>query len=125
MHRHYGTEVRGLGYPRRSASGHYTARDPSGPLALAEYGDAPAVGVNAVNVGWIRADHPVDMDQAIVAALSCNLPGRNFGIAGYAFFRGGGAAYLFIALFVPDREIHARSGVMQLAEALPIQPFGP
>ena len=30
-----------------------------------------------------------------------------------------------MALGEPDREIHTRSGVMQRAEALPIQPFGP
>src|SRR5260370_38323631 len=85
MHRHYGTEVRGLGYPRRSASEHYPARDPSRPLTLAEYGHAPAVGVNAIDVGFIRAGHPVDMDQALVAALRCNLLGRQLGPVDKAF----------------------------------------
>src|SRR5260370_15294955 len=48
-------------------------RDLSGPLALAEYGYPSAAGVNAVDLGLIRADHPVDMYQALVSALRSNL----------------------------------------------------
>jgi hypothetical protein len=51
--------------------------------------------------------------------------GWNIGVAGDAVFRGGGAAYPFMALGEPDRQIRARSGVMQRAEALPGQPFCP
>src|SRR6476661_8972047 len=57
----------------------------SRPLALAEYGYASAVGVNAVDVGLIRADHPVDMDQALVAALRRNLLRRQPGAIDEAF----------------------------------------
>src|ERR1700738_5060622 len=49
------------------------ATDQSGPLALAEYRDAAAVGVNAVDVDFIRTDHPVDVDEALVAALRGDL----------------------------------------------------
>ena len=52
---------------------------------LREDRDASAVGVNAVNVGLIRADHPVDMDQALVAALRCNLLGCQLGAVDEAF----------------------------------------
>ena len=43
------------------------------PLALAEYRDAAAVGVDAVDIGVIGADHTVDMDQAVVAPLRRDL----------------------------------------------------
>src|SRR5580693_3185390 len=45
----------------------------SRPLALAEYRDAPSVAVNAIDVDFVGADHPVDMDQALVAALRRDL----------------------------------------------------
>src|SRR5437667_4402460 len=57
----------------------------SRPLAVAEYGHASAVGVNAIDVGLIRADHPVDMDQALVAALRRHLLGRQLGAVDEAF----------------------------------------
>src|SRR3979490_1227865 len=47
--------------------------EPSSPFALAEYGDAPAVGVNAIDVDFIRADHPVDVNKTLVAAPRGNL----------------------------------------------------
>src|SRR5665647_3692256 len=45
----------------------------SGPLALAEDRHPAAVGVDAVDVDLVRADHPVDMNQALVAALRGDL----------------------------------------------------
>src|SRR5450432_1370732 len=48
---------------------------PSGPFALAKHRDPPAVGVNAVDVDLVRANHPVDVDQALVADLRCDLRG--------------------------------------------------
>src|SRR5712671_84829 len=60
-------------------------RDLSGPLALAEYGHTPAVGMNTIDVNFIRADHPVDVDKALVAALRCNLLGRQLGAVDEAF----------------------------------------
>ena len=48
----------------------------SGPFALAENRHTPAVGVNAVDIDLVRTDHPVDVDQALVAALRRNLIGR-------------------------------------------------
>src|SRR5258708_1566943 len=45
----------------------------SGPLAPAEHRHAPAVGVDAVDVDPVRTDHPVDMDQALVATLRRDL----------------------------------------------------
>src|SRR5215210_9114851 len=47
----------------------------SSPLALSEHGHAPAVGVNAVDVGLVRAEHPVDVNEALVAALRRDLLG--------------------------------------------------
>src|ERR1700744_1332519 len=47
----------------------------SGPLALAEYRHPPAVGVKAVDIELVRTDHPIDVDQALVAALRGNLLG--------------------------------------------------
>src|SRR6202034_2442700 len=49
------------------------AQDGSGPLALPEYRHTPAIGVKTVDVDLARTDHPVDVDQARVAALRCDL----------------------------------------------------
>src|SRR3954462_8764331 len=49
------------------------------PFALAKQPDIAAVGENAVDVGLGRADHPVDMDQALVAALRRDLLRRELG----------------------------------------------
>ena len=51
----------------------------SGPLTLAEYRHRAAIGMNAVDVGLTIADHPVDMDQALVAALRRDLLRRQLG----------------------------------------------
>src|ERR1700676_1410325 len=61
------------------------ARGPSGPLALPEYGYPPAVGVDTVDVDFIRADHPVDVDEALVAALRGNLLRRQLRTVDEAF----------------------------------------
>ena len=45
----------------------------SGPLALSEYGHASAVSVEAVDIDLVGTDHPVDVDQALVAALRRDL----------------------------------------------------
>ena len=45
----------------------------SRPLALAEHRHAASVGVNAVDVGLGRTDHPVDVNEALVAALRRDL----------------------------------------------------
>ena len=39
-----------------------------GPLAISHQSFAPAVGGDGVNVHLIRADHEIDVDQAVVAA---------------------------------------------------------
>ena len=39
-------------------------------------GTLAAVGLDAVDVDLVRADHPVDMDQALVAALRRDLVRR-------------------------------------------------
>src|SRR5206468_13079523 len=49
------------------------------PLAFAEHWHLAAVGQDAVDVGLGRADHPVDMDQALVAALRGDLLRRELG----------------------------------------------
>src|SRR5215469_14443542 len=46
---------------------------PLRPLALAEYRHAPAVGIDAVDIRLVGADHPIDMDEALVAALRRDL----------------------------------------------------
>ncbi len=51
--------------------------------------------------------------------------GRDIGVAGDAVLGGGGAAFPFMAVGEPDREIGARPGIMQRVEALAVQPFGP
>src|ERR1700722_2270881 len=51
----------------------------SGPLAFAEHGGAAALRVDAVDVDSVRADHPVDMDHALVAALLRDLLGTKLG----------------------------------------------
>src|SRR5690348_13941802 len=56
-----------------------------GPLALAEDGRARAVLGDAVDVDPVGADHPVDVDQALVAALGSDLLRRQFGAADEAF----------------------------------------
>src|ERR1700722_15523599 len=48
----------------------------SRPLALAEHRRASAVRIEAVDVDLVRADHPVDMDHALVAAPLRDLLGR-------------------------------------------------
>src|SRR3569832_696910 len=55
------------------------------PLALAEHRHLAAVGQNAVDIGLGRADHPVDMDQALVAALRRDLLRRELGAVDEAF----------------------------------------
>jgi len=55
-----------------------TARDYLSPLALAEHRYPASIGINAVDVCLVRADHPVDMDKTLVAALRCDLFGRQF-----------------------------------------------
>src|SRR5580692_4329296 len=50
-------------------------RERSSPLALPEYRHAPAVSVKSVDVDLAGADHPVDVDQAAVSALGCDLLG--------------------------------------------------
>jgi hypothetical protein len=57
----------------------------SRPLAVPEDGHAPAIGVNAVDVGLVRTDHPVDVDQALVAALRSDLLGAELGAIDEAF----------------------------------------
>src|SRR5665811_446239 len=61
------------------------APDLSGPLALPEYGHASAVCESTVDVNFIRADHPVDMDQALVAALRGDLLRRQLATVDEAF----------------------------------------
>src|SRR5665647_1237999 len=51
--------------------------------------------------------------------------GRNIRVAGNAVLGGRGAALPFMAVSEPDRKIRAGSGVMQRAESLSVQPFGP
>src|SRR6476469_3615424 len=58
----------------------------SRPFALAEHGNAPAVGMDAVDVRLIRADHPVDVDKTLVAALRRDLLGGEL-VAADATFR--------------------------------------
>jgi len=41
--------------------------------------------MNAVNVGLVRADHPVDMDKALVATLRRDLFGHQFAAIDKAF----------------------------------------
>src|SRR3979490_3589203 len=48
----------------------------SGPFPLAEPRPAPSVGVDAVDLDLVRPDHPVDVNEALVAALGGNLLGR-------------------------------------------------
>src|ERR1043166_1927388 len=45
----------------------------SSPLALAEHRNAAAIGMDAGDICLVRADHPVDVDQALVAALRGDL----------------------------------------------------
>ena len=45
----------------------------SGPLTPAEYGNARSIGAQPIDVGAGRADHPVDVNQALVAALRRDL----------------------------------------------------
>src|ERR1700722_6942279 len=54
------------------------ARKYLSPLALAEHRYSASIGMNAVDVGLVRADHPVDMDKTLVAALRCDLFRRQF-----------------------------------------------
>ena len=53
-----------------------------------------------------------------------DLLGRNVGIAGDAVVGGGGAAFPFVAIGKPDRQVGAGSRIVQRAEALSVQPFG-
>src|SRR6202043_1693551 len=62
-----------------------TASLQSGPLAFAEHRRASAVRIEAVNVDLVRADHPVDVDHALVAAPLCDLRGAKFGAVDKAF----------------------------------------
>ena len=55
------------------------------PLALAEHRHPAAVGVHAVDVDLVRADHPVDVDQALVAALRRDLRRRQAAAVEEAF----------------------------------------
>src|SRR5712672_2294990 len=131
----------------------------SRPLALAEYRDASAVGMNTVDVDLLRTDHPVDMNQALLAALRGDLMrrqigaveeafrialaqrdvpadppgmrrgeyflGRDIRVAGDPVLGRGGAALPFVTVGEPDLQVGAGSGIMQRAESLSIQPFGP
>src|ERR1700733_7661184 len=45
----------------------------SGPLAPPEYRHAAAVGIKPVDIDLARTDHPVDVDQAGIAALRRDL----------------------------------------------------
>src|SRR5260370_9427352 len=51
--------------------------------------------------------------------------GRNVRVAGDAVPGCRGAAFPFMAVGEPDRQIGARSGITQRAESLSVQPFGP
>ena len=57
----------------------------SGPLALPEYGHTSAVCMNSIDVGLLRANHPVDVDEALVAALRGNLLKRQLATIDKAF----------------------------------------
>jgi hypothetical protein len=50
--------------------------------------------------------------------------GRDVGVAGDAVLGGRGAAFPFMAVGEPDRQIGAGPGIMQRVEALAVQPFG-
>src|ERR1700743_1425289 len=67
------------------ASYRHTAFPKSGPLALPEHRYTPAIGIKTVDIDLIGADHPVDMDQAGIAALRCNLLWRQAGAVEEAF----------------------------------------
>src|SRR4051794_19552257 len=76
----------GLNVSRLWAGAHTSFRlVRSGPLALSEYGYAFAVDVNAVDVNFIGTDHPVDVDEAFVAALRSDLLRRQLGTIDEAF----------------------------------------
>src|SRR6478752_7588914 len=79
---------RNLSFPyelRRIRPQHASERRNSRPFAPAEYGDAAAVGMDAVDIGLVRTDHPVDVDQALVAALGCDLLRRELCTVNKAF----------------------------------------
>src|SRR5882757_1162449 len=59
--------------------------NPSGPFALAEHRHPAAIGMDAVDIDFGRADHPVDMDQALIAALCHDLRRRQLGAVDEAF----------------------------------------
>ncbi len=48
------------------------------PFALAEHRYPTPISTNAVDIGLVCADHPVDVDQALVAALRGDLFGGQF-----------------------------------------------
>ena len=50
--------------------------------------------------------------------------GRDVGVAGDAVLGGRGAAFPFMAVGEPDRQIRARAGIFQRVETLAVQPFG-
>ena len=56
---------RDLGYARSCMRAELLSR----PLALAKHGHPSAVGMDTVDVGLVRADHPVDVNEALVAAV--------------------------------------------------------
>src|SRR5882672_4510370 len=59
--------------------------NPSGPFALAEHRHPAAIGMDAIDIGLARADHPVDMDQALIAALRHDMLRCQLGAVDEAF----------------------------------------
>src|SRR3984957_12253958 len=57
--------------PALTSSAIFSGR--SGPLALPEYRHASAVRIKTVDIDLARTDHPVDVDQAGIAALRRDL----------------------------------------------------
>ena len=60
-------------WPFRISGEARPVRGCSGPFALTHHRRRGAVGMHAVDVDLVRADHPVDVDQALVAALRRDL----------------------------------------------------
>ena len=68
---HFGIEFDRIGFNHPSS-----LSEPSGPLPFSKDSDAAAVGINAIDIHLIRTDHPIDINQAFIAALGGNLLGR-------------------------------------------------
>src|SRR5580658_4321432 len=82
------------GFPSRNPIGYGEVKtlnsrrvraSPSRPLAFAEDRRAGALRVEAVDVDLVRADHPIDMDHALVAALLGDLLGAELRAVDEAF----------------------------------------